>query len=53
MVIVAFAATMVWAQVPNEEDMWEPTFDVPVNSGILLMLAAGVGYGLKKLSKRN
>jgi hypothetical protein len=48
--LVAANALTVMAQ-PNDGDLFEPVTDTPVNAGIVMMLAAGVGYGLKKLNQ--
>lgn len=41
----------VWAQ-PNSAGVFEEVTDTPVNTGIVLMAAAGIGYGLKQLRKQ-
>jgi hypothetical protein len=45
------SAVSVFAQ-PNDSSLFEAVTDTPINAGIALMAAAGVGYGLKQLKKR-
>lgn len=49
--ISVFGMLSVSAQ-PNEGSLFEPVTDTPVNAGIMLMVAAGIGYGMKKLNSR-
>lgn len=44
-------ATGVFAQ-PNSSGVFEEVTDTPVNTGIIFMAAAGIGYGLKQLRKQ-
>jgi hypothetical protein len=37
---------------PNSSSVFEEVTDTPVNTGILLMAVAGMGYGLKQLKTR-
>lgn len=37
---------------PNSSGVFEEVTDTPVNTGIVLMAAAGIGYGLKQLRKQ-
>ena len=36
--------TILWAQIEDPDDV----IDVPFDGGVTLLVAAGVGYGLKK-----
>jgi hypothetical protein len=37
---------------PNSSGAFEPVTDVPVDGGIALLVAGGIGYGVKKLYDR-
>ncbi len=40
----------VFAQVaPNSSGAFEPVTDVPVDGGLAILVAGGIGYGIKKL----
>ena len=34
---------------PNSSDAFDQVLDVPVDGGLYMLIAAGVGYGVKKL----
>lgn len=42
-----------YAQFPPEFDDGPDDPDAPIDSGIALLLAAGAGYGIKKLYKKD
>jgi hypothetical protein len=48
LLLTALAMTQASAQ-PDDTALFEPVTDTPINTGIALMAAAGIGYGLKKL----
>jgi hypothetical protein len=41
-----------YAQFPPDSDGFDDDPDAPINSGIALLMAAGAGYGIKKLYKK-
>ena len=49
-ICVFFIAISAQAQVP---DPGGDVDDVPVDGGISLLVAAGIGYGAKKMARRN
>jgi hypothetical protein len=49
--LTTLGITTVSAQ-PDSETLFEPVTDTPVNAGIMVMVAAGIGYGMKKLNSR-
>ncbi len=49
--LVALSSVTLFAQ-PDSSALFEPVTDTPINTGIALLAAAGVGYGLKKINKR-
>lgn len=54
---LAFALTTVSLSVsaqfaPNSSGAFEPVTDVPVDGGLALLVAGGIGYGVKKLYDR-
>lgn len=49
--IILLVANVVFAQ-PNDTGLFEEVTDTPINTGLALMAAAGIGYGLKKLNQR-
>jgi hypothetical protein len=54
-ILITLLAALVYsnklsAQPPSDFDD-DP--DAPINSGIALLMAAGAGYGIKKLYKKN
>jgi len=51
LLLAALGIAPVLAQ-PNSETLFEPVTDTPVNAGIMVMVAAGIGYGMKKLNQR-
>ncbi len=50
LLIAFFLPTLLHAQVPGFTD--DVTDDVPIDGGLSLLVAAGVGYGAKKLRSR-
>lgn len=49
---LAATTALVWAQ-PSSSSVFEDVTDTPVNSGLIALLALGVGYGIYKLYKKN
>lgn len=51
---LVFATQIASAQsiTPNSGDIFEETNDVPIDSAILLLTAAGAGLGIKRLYAR-
>jgi hypothetical protein len=50
-VLLAISSVSSFAQ-PDDTALFEPVTDTPINTGLALMAAAGIGYGLKKLNIR-
>jgi hypothetical protein len=48
--ITVLAYTSSLMAQPSSGGVFEDVTDTPVNTGIALMFAAGIGYGLKKLN---
>jgi hypothetical protein len=43
-------SVVAFAQVaPNSSGAFEPVTDVPVDGGLAILVAGGIGYGIKKL----
>ncbi len=48
--LVTLSSVTLYAQ-PDSAGLFEPVTDTPINTGIALLAAAGIGYGLKKINK--
>ncbi len=46
--ILSILPFLLWAQAPGFE---QDTNDVPIDGGLSLLLAAGIGYGIKRKFK--
>jgi hypothetical protein len=52
-IVLLFLSVATFAQVgPNSSDVFEPVTDSPVDGGIAILIAGGIGYGVKKLYDR-
>ena len=49
LLVILFLPTLLHAQPGFDDEV----NDVPIDGGLSLLVAAGVGYGAKKLRKRN
>lgn len=47
--IALFAPACLWAQDTGDLPPLSPVNDVPFDGGLSILLAAGVGYGIKKV----
>lgn len=51
MVVIALTTVAAFAQ-PDDTALFESVTDTPIDAGLALIAAAGLGYGLKKLNSR-
>ena len=52
-VIIAFFLVPCWLHAQAPDFGGDDVNDVPIDGGLSLLVAAGVGYGVKKINKRN
>jgi hypothetical protein len=51
--VFLFTCTSVYVYAqPNSSGVFEEVTDTPVNTGIVMMAVAGLGYGFQQLRKR-
>ena len=51
-IALLFATTLTYAQADLPEDFGTEDPDAPVDGGLAFLLAAGAGYGIKKLKDK-